>query len=151
MEKHFETFEQSRKLLFKIISNLNNDQLNCIPSGFKNNIAWNIIHLVVTEQLLCYRLSGIPCSIDEDWIQNFQKGTSPGGIIQEDLLQKALVHFEKQPEELKSDYENGIFKSYSPYNTSLNVTLSSIDEAIVFNTYHEGIHLGIILQFLKLI
>ena len=42
-------------------------------------------------------------------------------------------------------YDNGVFKGYTPYATSLNVTLSTIDEAISFNAFHEGIHLGYIL------
>ena len=53
MEMHFETFKQSRKIISGIVSELNNEQLNAIPPGFNNNIAWNVAHLLVSEQLLC--------------------------------------------------------------------------------------------------
>ncbi|MDA7728511.1 hypothetical protein N8858_06540, partial [Flavobacteriaceae bacterium] len=33
-------------------------------------------------------------------------------------------------EQTKIDYDNGMFKGYTPYMTSLNVTLSTVDEAI---------------------
>ena len=48
-------------------------------------------------------------------------------------------------EQTKVDYENGVFKNYTPYTTSLDVTLTTIEEAMSFNTFHEGIHLGYIL------
>ena len=39
-----------------------------------------------------------------------------------------------------------MFKNYNPYKTSVNITLNSVKEGITFNNYHEGIHLGTILQ-----
>ena len=59
MQKKFDDLLETRKFLLKIISSLSNEQLNKIPVPFKNNIAWNIAHLVVTQQLLCYKLSGL--------------------------------------------------------------------------------------------
>ena len=44
------------------------------------------------------------------------------------------------------DYEKENFKNFTPYMTSLRITLSSIEEAISFNAYHEGIQLGYILS-----
>ena len=146
MEFHFDTIKQSRKYVATIVGKLNNEQLNCIPPGFKNNIGWHLLHLVVTEQLLCYRLSGLPCSVSEEWIDRFMKGTAPTEIIDNTLVQDALDHLIKQPEQLRDDYHRGIFKNYSSYTTSADVTLNSIEDAIVFNTFHEGIHLGIMLQ-----
>lgn len=151
MDTHFETFHQSRKIIAKIVSGLSNSQINFIPPKFNNNIAWNLLHLIVTEQLLCYKLSGLPCAIPGNWIERFKKGTKPNGTIPNSLIQEALEHFESQPSILKADYDKGIFESYSAYTTSANVTLNSIEDAVIFNTFHEGIHLGIILQLLKLV
>ena len=49
-------------------------------------------------------------------------------------------------EKTKIDYEKGKFKNFTPYTTSLKITLSSFEEAISFNAFHEGIHLGYILS-----
>ena len=59
--------------------------------------------------------------------------------------------FIQLPIKLEEDYNAGIFKDYTSYTTSIGVTLNSVKEAIPFNLYHEGIHLGIILQLLKFI
>lgn len=151
MQKRFDTLLKSRQLMLKVIENTSNEQLNKIPTGFKNNIAWNIAHLLVTQQLLCYKLSGLPCLISEEKIKHFQKGSSPSYTVSADEFEIIKAQFLQFPVILDEDYANGIFSNYTEYTTSVNVTLSSIDDAIDFNLFHEGIHLGVILQLLKFV
>ncbi|MFO7672268.1 MAG: DinB family protein [Lutibacter sp.] len=151
MQKHFDILIKTRQLLFKITENLSMEQLNKIPPGFKNNIAWNIAHLTVTQQLLCYKLSGLNCLVSDEMIANFQKGTAPDQFISKEEFEAIKVQFLQLPLQLEADYNKGIFKNYSEYKTSVNITLNSVDDAIMFNTYHEGIHLGIILQLMKFV
>ena len=151
MQKQFDTLKKSRILTLKAIGNLTIEQLNTIPKGFKNNIAWNVTHLVVTQQLLCYKLSGLDCLISEEMITNFQKGTAPTYTISEIEFEAIKAQFLALPNRLEEDYSKGIFKNYIEYKTSVDVTLKSVDDGIIFNLYHEGIHLGIILQLLKFI
>lgn len=151
MQKHFDTLKQSRKLILTIVENLSIEQLNKIPQNFKNNIVWNIAHLVVTQQLLCYKLSGLNCLISDTLIAGFQKGTAPTYTVEKDEFEIIKQMFLELPEKLEHDYNNAVFKNYNEYTTSVNVTLQNIDDAIIFNTYHEGIHLGVILQLLKFI
>ena len=56
MNKQFEALKKSRELVLKKIDGLSLEQLHKIPDGFKNSIAWNVAHLVVTQQLLHYKL-----------------------------------------------------------------------------------------------
>ncbi|WP_299524233.1 DinB family protein [uncultured Lutibacter sp.] len=151
MQKQFDTLKKSRLLTLKIIENLSIEQLNKIPNGFKNNIAWNITHLSVTQQLLCYKLSGLDCLISDEMITNFQKGTAPTYTISEGEFNTTKELFLELPEQLKKDYDNGVFKNYIEYKTSVDINLNSVEDGIIFNLYHEGIHLGIILQLLKFI
>ena len=151
MQKQFDTLKKSRLLMLKIIENLTIEQLNKIPEGFKNNIVWNITHLVVTQQLLCYKLSGLDCLISGKMIANFQKGTAPTATISEIEFETIKKLFIELPNKLEEDYSKGIFKNYFEYKTSVDITLNSFEDGILFNLYHEGIHLGIILQLLKFV
>lgn len=151
MQKHFDILIKTRQLILKITENLTMEQLNKIPQGFKNNIAWNIAHLTVTQQLLCYKLSGLNCLVSEEMIANFQKGTAPNQPISKEEFEAIIGQFLRLPLQLEEDYNKGIFKNYSEYKTSVNITLNSVEDAIMFNTYHEGIHLGIMLQLMKFV
>jgi len=106
---------------------------------------------VVTQQLLCYKLSGLKCLVSEEMINNFQKGTAPTYTISEaefDAIKKQFVAF---PKVLEQDFSKGTFKQYFEYKTSVDITLSTIEDGVTFNNYHEGLHLGIILQLLKFV
>jgi hypothetical protein len=151
MQKHFDTLKKSRKLVLRIIKDLSIDQLNTIPEGFKNNIVWNVGHLVVTQQLLCYRMSEVNCLVSEDLIDTFRKGTAPEKRISEEAFETIKELFSSLPDQFERDYNNKIFNSYNPYTTSVNVAINSIDDALIFNTLHEGLHLGVILQLKKLV
>jgi hypothetical protein len=151
MQKHFEILLKTRQLLLKITEDLTNEQLNKIPQGFKNNIAWNIAHLAVTQQLLCYKLSGLNCLVSEEMIAHFQKGSAPNHTISKEEFETIKLQFLQLPVKLEEDYNKGIFENYNEYKTSIEITLNSIEDGIMFNTYHEGIHLGIILQLMKFI
>lgn len=151
MQQQFEILRKSRVLQLKAIEGLTMEQLNTIPTGFKNNIVYNIAHLVVTQQLLCYKLSGLDCLVDDELIENFKKGTTPSYQVSAQEFEKIKNLFLELPEKLATDYSKGIFKNYAAYTTSANVTLNSIEDAIAFNNFHEGIHFGVLLQLKKLV
>lgn len=145
MDKQFDILKANRLLILKIIDNYSLKQLNKIPKGFTNNIAWNVAHLLVTQQLLCYGFSGLPLNISDELLGKYRKGTIP----EDDMTRQEFEHIKEQfltlVDQFKKDYQNNIFKTYEPYTTSANVTLNSISDAIEFNNFHEGIHLGYIL------
>lgn len=151
IEKQFDILKKTRNLTLKIIDGLTLDQMNKIPSGFNNNIAWNFAHLVVTQQLLCNRFSGLDCYIDEESTNNYKKGTAPNPDVK--MTEKELQYFKElfllNVDRIKQDYEAGKFKEFKNYTTSLDISLNCIEDAISFNNMHEGIHLGSILALRK--
>ena len=119
-----------------------------IPEGYNNSLIWNAAHNMVTLQLLAYKLSGLEMHLSDDLVNMYRKGTKASTQDNMDIneLKKLLISTAMQ---LKTDYENGIFKSYSPYETSFGITLSSIEEVISFNNLHEGLHLGYMMSMAK--
>lgn len=149
MQKQFEILSITRANVLKTIEDLAIEELNTIPSGFKNNIVWNLGHLVVTQQLLCYKLSGLEMYIDNDFVNKYKKGSEINFEVTEeevDVIKKQLLELPKQ---LVVDYDSSTFKSFSEYPTSYNFTLNSIDDAIQFNNVHEGLHFGYIMAIKK--
>lgn len=142
MKQAFEILKIGRNNQLNVIKDLTLDELNVIPQGFNNNLMWNLGHIVVTQQLLCYKLSGLPLYINDDMVKNFAKGSLPSPNFERadfELIKKELL---RMPDLLVSDYEKGVFKEFNTYPTSFGYDLNSIDDAILFNNVHEGMHLG---------
>lgn len=151
MNTEFEVLKKSREIVLKKIEGLTLEQLHITPEGFKNNIAWNVAHLVVTQQLLHYKLSENQCLVPDDLIEKYRKGTAPSEDFTEEEWEEVKELFIGLPDTFKEDFEAGIFTEYTSYMTSMGFELTSIERAITFNNLHEGIHLGIIMALVKLV
>lgn len=149
MDFHFSVLSITRKNILGTIKNLSLEQLNTIPNKFNNSIAWQIAHLVVTQQLLHYKLSGNTPVISKDLIENFKKGTNGKASLSAKEWQEVKDLFATLPKLLKRDFENKLFCNFNEYPTSYNVILTSIEEAIIFNNTHEAMHFGTIAAMLK--
>lgn len=152
MDFTFQILNNTRAIFNKIIDANSLAELNRIPKGFNNNIIWNIGHIVVTEQLLAYKLSGLQPMISEELINKYRKDSKPNGdVTQEDVnqIQALLFSTIKRTQE---DYNNGVFKTYNTYTVSTTGnTLTNVEEALKFVLVHEGIHYGYVLALLKAI
>lgn len=151
MDWAFDINLKLRNLFKGVINRLEVDQLNKIPKGFNNNIIWNIGHIIVTQQILIYQFSGVKPLVEQDFMDTYRKGTTPGEILASSEIQIIRTLLEDTIRQTRYDYENGIFKTYTSYTTSTKSQLTSVDKAIEFNNSHEGIHLGYILALQKLI
>lgn len=149
MKTQFDILRKSRELVVKELEGLSMDQIHKIPEGFKNNIAWNVAHLVVTQQLLHYKLSGLNCLCTDELIEAHRKGTAPTKTFTEEEFEEVVELLLGLPDTLQEDYEAGIFENYTEYPTSTGFNLTSIENAIPFNNFHEGIHYGIIRSIKK--
>jgi len=149
LEKLFDISLQNRKILYKILSGTSKDELLKIPEGFRNNIWWNIAHVVVTQQLLVYKMSGLQVRVPQKLIDKFRKGTVPEGTATDEEIKMIEGFLFSTVEWAEEDYKAGLFKEFNEYTTSANVTLRNIDDALAFNVFHEGLHLGAILALQK--
>ena len=138
------------RAIFKtIIEDFTLEDLNKIPQGFSNNIIWNIAHTVITQQLLIYNLSGLPMMISDDLVQMFRKGTKPERDLTQAEVDEIKALLTSTIEKTRVDYLNKVFETYQEYTVSTKSTLTNIDEAIGYNHFHEGMHLGYILALKK--
>lgn len=151
MDKHFDILETTRANIIASVENLTLEQINKTPDNFNNNIAWNLGHIYVTQELLLYKLSGTPMQIDNAMIAKYAKGTLPSGDISQTELDHILNCLATSPASVKKDYNNQIFNEYKLYKTSYNFTLDSIETAISFNNTHEGLHFGYIMALKRMV
>jgi len=142
INKAIETIQQTRKLFITLMNSLSIEKLNEIPEGFNNNIIWNFGHVIVSQQILCYKLANQPLKIDAAYVAKYSKGTKPDSLIDAEelafLKQQAVFLID----ELIADVQAGTLDNYNTYLTSFGVVLNEIEDAIKYVTMHEGLHLG---------
>lgn len=149
MDYAFDISIKNRKLFKAFIENHTLEELNRVPKGFNNNIIWNIAHTIVTQQLLVYKLSGLPMLLSDEMVAAFKKGTKTENDLSQAEVDTVKGLLFSTIEKTKEDYDNKIFQTYNQYTVSTKSTLSNVEEAIGFNNFHEGIHLGYILALRK--
>jgi len=141
----FYTSREIRKIFINLLEETSAENLVAVPEHFNNNIWWNIAHVAVTQQLLLYKLSGLALHLPDEIIKKYAKGSRPEAHPSAEeiaLIKSALIDLVDKAEQ---DYHDGVFKTYNEYTTSANVCLRAVEDAISFNNFHEGIHLGSIL------
>lgn len=149
MDWAFEVAIKNRKLLESFINNHSLEDLNKVPEGFSNNIIWNIAHTIVTQQLLVYKLSGLPMGISDAMVDDYRKGTKTEREVSQAEVDQIKALLFSPIEKTKEDFNTGVFQTYTEYTVSTTSTLTKVEEAIAFNNFHEGIHLGYILALRK--
>ena len=151
MEALFKIWKVNRRLLLNFFDGYTLEQLNKIPEGFNNNLIWNLGHIVVVQQLLVYRGSNQPMAVSMEMVNKYKPGSKPTEpVTQEDVNQiKELM--ESLVAKTEEDYKNGIFTTYNEFTTSTGFHLASVQDALEFNNYHEGMHLGYMMSMRKFI
>lgn len=143
MKTHFAANTTIRNNFKKLITSLDNSTLVDIPLGFNNHILWNFGHAIVTQNILCYKLSGNTLTIEEDIIERYRKGSKPTKISDAEAEKQLLLKLaDETTQQLARDLDRKDFKQFTTYETSFGFTLNSIEEAIIFNNVHEALHLG---------
>lgn len=151
MDQAFEITQQTRKIIYWFLKNYSLEQLNKIPDGFSNNLIWNIGHIIVVQQLLVYKLSGLEPMVSKDLISKYAKGTKPESPVNQSEVDEIKGLLFNTIDQTKTDYENNIFENYHEFKNDFGFTIKSAKEAIAFNYFHEATHLGIIMSIKKFV
>mgnify|MGYP000675125308 CR=1 FL=1 len=140
---------KNRIILKSFLEHFTLQELNKIPEGFKNNIIWNIAHTIIIQQILVYKLSGLPTLVSETLIEMYKKDTKPERDVSQEEVEEIKALLFTTIKKTEEDYNNGLFKTFNSYTVSTKSILTNVEEATGFNNFHEGIHLGYILAFKK--
>lgn len=151
MQHTFKIWKTNRNLYAKLLENYSLEQLNAIPPGFSNNLIWNLGHIIVAQQGLVYRLSGLPMNVSMELYETYRNGSKPTGATTQKEVDELKALLLPLMETTISDYAAGKFTTYTEYTTSTGFHLASVNEAIAFNNYHEGTHLGMMMNIRKFI
>jgi len=151
MTKQIEITRKTRLFLLENLKDLTTEQFNKIPEGFNNNIIWNLGHMIAAQQGICYLRAGLPAHVSEEFINGYKSGTKPEKTLDAAEIEKIKSLLFTTLDQLEEDYDNKIWTSYPAWTTRYSVELASIDAAIDFLQFHEGLHSGCSTALKKLV
>jgi hypothetical protein len=149
MQHTFEINHTSRNIMLNFLENNTLEQLNKIPEGFANNLIWNIAHIVVVQQMLVYKLSGLNMMVSDGMVDKYKRGTRPDGPVTQPEVDEIKGLLFSTLEQAKEDFANDIFDEYMEFTTMTGFKISNAKSAMEFNNYHEGLHTGVMMQIRK--
>ncbi|WP_340066288.1 DinB family protein [Ascidiimonas aurantiaca] len=132
---------ENRKKVYAITNDLTLEQLTAIPQGFNNNILWNTAHLITVQQQLVYGLSRLPLNIPMSYIKKYGRGSFPDTETTPEEVTEIKNNILKPLEKTLSDYKNGVFKKFTPYETAIKKVIHNVEEASDFSAFHDRLHL----------
>ena len=142
MTKQIEIIKKTRAFLLDTLKDLTTEQYNHIPEGFNNNIIWNLGHMIAAQQGVCYIRAGLTPIVSEDFINTYKSGTKPEKPLSAEEIENIKSLLLTTLDQLETDYNNHIFGGYIAWSTRYGVELASIDDALNFIPFHEGLHSG---------
>ena len=122
MHQAFEITKNSRKVLASFLQDYTLEQLNKTPSGFSNNLIWNIGHIVVVQQMLTYKLSGLPMHIPDSFVEKYKRGTKPEQDATQAEVDEFLFYLFETVNQTKADYKAQAFKNYQEFTSKVGFT-----------------------------
>jgi len=142
---------QTRQHALEYVKDLTIEQLNKIPQGFNNNIAWNLGHLIAAQQGVCYKRSATPMLITDEFFITYKPESKPERFISPEEIDEIKVLLFSTIDQLATDYQNQIFNEHKPWVTRYGVSINNLDEAINFLPFHEGLHFGYIMALKRVV
>jgi len=149
MTEIFKVHLATRERVVDLLNKHSDAELNHIVEGFSNNLIWNAAHILVTQHLLTYARCNKDIPLNTAIVEAYRKGSKPESTCTSTdiaLIKDLLI---ASHETFKRDFEQGYFTGFQHYITSYGVPLDTIEDAVVFNNTHEGLHLGYMMAMRK--
>lgn len=144
-------FIKIRQYINKALDGLSSEQMLTIPDKFDNNIAWNLGHVIAVQQRMHYARVGATPHVSDDFIKMYLSGTSPADWSAQPNVDELVSLLTALPKKLDSNYADLSSRAFESSVTASGIPLNNLDDAINFNNYHEGQHLGFILALKNLL
>ncbi len=104
MDWAFDITGKNRQIMASFLDSFSLEKLNKVPKEFNNNLFWNIAHLVVTQQLLTYNLSGLPMLISDEMVKKYRKGSMVAKEVTQEEIHEIKELLFSTLKKTKEDY-----------------------------------------------
>lgn len=142
-------YDMIRGMFLAGIAELSEEEVDIVPNGYKNNIRWNIGHILLIQDYMLFGPEGMKCP--PYYGAMFAPGTSPAdwkkdGPSLETFVAQLKEQHVRVKEELHSRLNEPLPK---PFQLGDKGTIHTYGEMMIFTLFHEGMHIGYISSLKK--
>ena len=151
MNKKINLIRKTRSRALEIISGLSISELNKIPAGFNNNILWNLGHLIAAQEGIFYIRAKLELTIEQEFFDSFRNGSRPEREFNAVEIENIKSLLFSSLDRFESDLGKNLFDNYPSWTTGTGIEINSIEDALNFLLFHEGLHLGHIMSYKRIL
>ncbi len=142
----FNQLQSYRQETLRAIEELTEEMADFIPTGFNNNIRWNLGHIYLDQYLWIQHLTREPIQLPEGFREWFGYGTRPSDWKSApptlDTLRKLLS---EQISHIREAYGERLEEEFPATEDGIH----TIAQVLVRTIFHEGMHLSAICSILR--
>ena len=138
----FDQLKVVRKNTINAVKDLTDSQTDNIPTGFNNNIRWNLGHVYLVQERFAFGFTEIPMRLPEGYVDLFGKDTKPSEWrVQPPTLAELIKLLDDQTNRIQEKLHNRLDEVLAkPLTMPSGLTLKTVREFLTFSMYHEGMH-----------
>lgn len=137
----FKQLSAYRNELLGLVEGVTEEEAGYIPSGFNNNIRWNLGHVVLDQYLWIQAVTGEAQPVSPDWQRWFGYGTSPADFEAETPdVRQIMAVLQQQPERIREQYGSRLEEDFAPTEMGMH----TVEQVLIRTIFHEGLHIGAI-------
>lgn len=141
----FEQLRAYRSELLGRVEGISEEEAERIPTGFNNNIRWNLGHVCLDQYLWIRVLTKDALPVSPSFNEWFGYGTNPSHFTEQTPTIAELIQFLKeQPDVIQEKYQDRLEEEFLPTEMGMH----TIEQVLIRTIFHEGLHIGAI-QALK--
>lgn len=142
----FRQLKTYRSEVLDAVENVTLEETEIIPTGFNNNIRWNLGHIYLDQYLWIQAVTKEKNSVSEEFNKWFGFGTSPSDFSEDTpSLEDLKQLLRSQPDTIKEAYGNRLEVEYKPTEMGMH----TIEQVLIRTIFHEGMHLQAIIDLIK--
>lgn len=141
--------ETYREWVLGALEGVTEAEANLIPTGFRNNIRWNVGHLYLDQYLWIETITREKIQVlPDEFHQWFGFGTSPSNFQPDTpTLTELIPYLRNQPIDIREQFSNRLDETFPPTEMGMR----TIEQVLSRTIFHEGMHLQAILDLKKCI
>ncbi|MGN7470064.1 DinB family protein [Brevibacillus sp. SAFN-007a] len=144
-------YDLIRRLFLESVSKTTEEEADIVPTGFRNNIRWNVGHIFLTQGYLLFGPTGVECP--QSYAALFSPGTKPADW-QGDIPSLETLHAQltEQHARIKERLQGRLNEPLpKPFELGDKGVMHTYGEMMVFTLFHEGMHFSAISSLRKAI